>query len=520
MSKMLKSSGAMGIATMLSRVLGMCRVIIYARFMGDSLVASAFYFAFQVPNLFRRLLGEGALSAALVPLLKEREVLAGEKGVWATANAALSMLFCVCSIAVGLIIAGCTFLLWYGGWTWETQLFIELLRVMSPYVIMVCTAAVLMGVCNARGYFFLPALGATMLNIVMILAVLFLAPRLGAELDQQIFGLAIGVLVAGLFQMFFQLPVLMKQGFRPQFVNPWNHPTVNEIVRRMLPGIVGVAAFQINVLLTNWIAYSHASHIVASFEYAVRLMELPQGVIGVSLATFLLPTLSGLAAEKKFPEFRSTLKEGMEFVFYANLPATVMLFVLAEPIVRLLFEWSSFDAAATYRCQFALRCLVPGLVAFSLVNVCARAFFALGDVKTPMHISVFCMATNVILAFQLIPSFEQGGMGIANSLTSCLNLGLLIYALRRKFPKFSFADKVGAMNAVIAASVLAGLVAWGLYLWLDGLMGREGIVARLVVVFVPLLVSGTIYFGTTLWLKVKPATEVMGLLKSKLDKST
>ena len=516
---MLKSSGAMALATLFSRILGMCRVMVYARFMGDSMVASAFVFAFQVPNLFRRLLGEGALSAALVPILKEKEVKEGDKGMWDTANAALSLLVCVCAVAVVLLIAGCSFLLWYGGWTLQTQLFLELLQIMSPYVLMVCAAAVLMGMCNARGIFFIPALGATMLNVVMIITVLFVAPHMGADRDEQVYALAYGILVAGLFQMLFQLPVLAKQGFRLRFVLPWKHPSVQEIIHRMIPGIIGVAAFQINVLLTNWIAYSQASHVVASFDYAVRLMELPQGVIGVSLATILLPTLSGLAAKKKFPEFRSTLKEGMGYVVYANLPASVLMFVLAEPIVRLLFAGSAFDAPATFRCQYALKCLLTGLVAFSLVNVCSRAFFALGDVKTPMRISVFCLGTNLVLAFQLIPLFEQGGMGMANTASSFLNLSLLIYALRKKFSQLTFTDMYRSLNSMVAACVLAGLVTWGCNALLDGWLGHNGVINRLLVVFVPLTLGGGVYAVTTYWLKVKAAQDIVALLKSRLDKS-
>ena len=201
MSKMLKSSGAMGLATMMSRILGMIRVMVYARFMGDTWVASAFFFAFQVPNLFRRLLGEGALSAALVPILKEKEVKDGEQTMWEAANVALSMLVCLCTVIVGILILGTSLVLWYGGAGLKAMLFLELLRVMSPYVLMVCGAAVLMGLCNARGFFFIPALGSTLLNVVMIWAVLFLAPRMGATLDEQVFGLAIGVLIAGFFQM-------------------------------------------------------------------------------------------------------------------------------------------------------------------------------------------------------------------------------------------------------------------------------------------------------------------------------
>ncbi len=510
----------MALATLLSRILGMFRVIVYARFMGDGVVAGAFFLAFQVPNLFRRLLGEGALSAALVPILKEKEVSDGKRGIWETANSAVSFLICACAASVVLIVAVSSALLWYGGWTIKTQLCLELLRLMSPYVLMVCVAAALMGVCNARGLFFLPALGATLLNVVMILTVLFLAPRMGTDLYEQVFALAIGVLIAGFLQMVFQLPPLMRQGFRLEWINPWRHPTVREIVRRMLPGIVGVAAFQINVLLTQLIAFAEGPEIVASFEFAVRLMELPQGVIGVSLATFLLPTLSGLAAEKKYPEFRKTLKEGMGYIVFLNLPAAVFLFILAEPIVRLLFERGTFDVSSTLRCSYALKCLVPGLVAFSLVNVCARAFFALGDVKTPMRISVFCLMTNVILVFQLVPMFEQGGMGMANTATSCLNLGLLIYALRRKFRSLSFEDLYSGGHRMLASSVLAGIVTWALYAGLDGWLGHVSFVGRFVGVFGPLLVGGSVYWATAYWLKVEGAAAILGLIKSKLYRSS
>ena len=161
-------------------------------------------------------------------------------------------------------------------------------------------------------------------------------------MGEQIFSLAFGVLVAGVAQAGFQLPYLMREGYRPRWVTPWRNDSVREVVRKMIPATIGVAAFQFNIIITQtlafWIERSTGSKIVASFEYAVRLMELPQGVFGVSLATFLLPTLAGLAAEKKFPEFRENLQRGMGYLFFVNAIAAAMLIVLAEPMVRLLFE--------------------------------------------------------------------------------------------------------------------------------------------------------------------------------------
>ena len=512
---MLKSSGALGAATLLSRILGMVRVMIYARFMGDTWVAGAFYFAFQVPNLFRRLLGEGALSAALVPILKEVEVKQGMRPMWQTANAALSLLVCLCSVAVVLTVGATSFLLWLNDWSKETLLFLELLRLMSPYILMVCSAAVLMGICNVRGIFFLPALGSTMLNVAMILSVLFLTPLFGAQLEEKVFGLVVGVLLAGLLQMFFQLPVLFKEGFRPAFILPWRHPAIRDITGRMMAGIVGIAAFQINVIFTQWIAYREGGYVVASFEYAVRLMELPQGVIGISLATFLLTALSGLAAKKDFRAFQSTLKEGLGYVIFANIPAAVIMFLLAEPIVRLLFERGAFNAQSTFGCGFALQCLVPGLVFFSLVNVFARAFFALGDVKTPMRISIFCLVLNAVLAVLLIPRFVQGGMGMANTISSAINLALLVRALKRKLPGLEFRAVRLEATVVIGCTLVAGLLVWGTQTWLHAALGVQTLTGRLAEVFIPMILGGGVYLALAWLFNVKSAKQIGKLLRSK-----
>jgi len=303
MSQMLKSSGAMAAATMASRVLGMVREMAYAAFMGNTWVASAFTLAFQVPNLFRRLLGEGALTAAFIPIFKHKEVKEGEGEMWRSANAVISGLVSAAAVVTVVVIIGISIALMVGGGQFkeETRLMLELLRVMFPYMLLVCLAAVLIGMANARGHFFVPAMGAALLNVVMIGSVLLLAPAIGGPLERRVFGLAIGVVLAGLAQALFQLPSLNREGFRYRWVSPWRDPTVREVFRKMLPGSIGVAAFQINVLIISCFSFWFEPTIVATFNYAVRLMELPQGMFGISLATYLLPTLSGLASEKKYP---------------------------------------------------------------------------------------------------------------------------------------------------------------------------------------------------------------------------
>src|SRR5271154_1082565 len=284
MSQMLKSSGAMAAATLLSRVLGMVREIVYARFMGDGWVAGAFQFAFTIPNLFRRLLGEGALTAAFIPIFKEKEKIHGEREMWRAANAVISGLVIAATVIIGIAMLGISVALNAHHFAEKTELMLQLLRVMFPYMMLVCLAAAFMGMLNARGHFFIPAMGATMLNVVMIASVLWLAPRMGTKLHEQIFALAIGVLAAGVAQAAFQLPTLWRDGFRYQWVSPWGDETVQRVVKQMLPATIGVAAFQINVVITQGLSYWVDDYVVASFQYAVRLMELPQGLFGISLA--------------------------------------------------------------------------------------------------------------------------------------------------------------------------------------------------------------------------------------------
>jgi putative peptidoglycan lipid II flippase len=589
MSQMLKSSGAMSAATMLSRVLGLVRDIAYTNFMGTSWVADAFNLAFMVPNLFRRLLGEGALSAAFIPIFKEKETRHGEREMWEAANAVISGLAAAALLLVVLGISAISLLLSlqirtsqalhlsavFGNvfpylaagsavaliWGWgkrgegssrhrfakrlagvaaaatllfalgllaiaaavlkesgggRTLLMLQLLRVMFPYVLLVCLAAFFMGMLNARGHFFVPAMGATMLNVVMIASVWWLAPKMGGKLEQQIFGLAIGVVVAGVAQAAFQIPLLRKEGFRYRWISPWRDETVRRVVTQMIPGALGVAAFQINVLITQGMAFWVGTGVVSSFTVAVRLMELPQGVFGISLATYLLPTLSGLAAEKKYPEFRSTLGQGLGWLVFVNLLASVLLFTLAEPMIRLLFERGRFNELSTANSAIALQCLAPGLVAFSIVNILARAFYALGDTRTPMRISIFCLSINVLFSAVLVWRFKQAGLGVANSMSAVINMSLLFYALRRKLKTLELGAMRKPFAVLLSAAIVAGGVAWGVSRLWGEKFGHEPFALQLGEVFVPIAAASLTYLAIAAAFKTGHVGEMLGILRHRL----
>ncbi len=565
---MLKASGAMAVATLASRILGMVREMVYMSFMGTGWVNDAFQIAFTIPNLFRRLLGEGALTAAFIPVFKEKERTQGEQEMWRAANAVISGLVVAASVIIAVVMLCVSLALTFGTphlatspltdtalptqvisaqtnglvssgertgvehvhfWTpgqfsQKTVLMLQLLRVMFPYMLFVCLAAAMMGMLNSRGHFFIPAMGATMLNIVMISSVYFLAPRFGVglpleqKLPEQIFALAFGVLVAGLAQAAFQVPTLWRDGLRYRWVSPWREATVRRVVRQMIPGTIGVAAFQINVALVYFLGFWVGTGIVSSYNGAVRLMELPQGMFGISLATFLLPTLAGLAADKNYPEFRSTLRHGLASLIFLNLLASVLLLALAEPIVRLLFERGAFTSISTHQVSYALQCLAPGLVMFSTVNILARAFYALGDTRTPMKISILCLITNFVIACLLVVPLREGGPGIANTLTSFINMALLLFTLRKKLGKLEMESLRATLMPLIIAALFAGGFAWAGWKFWEQQLGHATLLLKLGAVFVPAGIAGGIYWLAALGCNIPAAKEMTALALKKFKK--
>ena len=505
-------------ATMASRLLGLAREMAYASFMGNHWVASAFQLAFAVPNLFRRLLGEGALTAAFIPIFKQKEVKEGEKEMWRSANAVISGLVTATGAITILAVVAISVLLLVYPFKEETEMMLLLLRMMFPYMPLVCLAAVLIGMANARGHFFVPALGAALLNVVMIASVLLLAPRMGTTLPDQIRGLAIGVVLAGLAQAFFQLPSLQREGYEYEWVSPWRNSTVREVVRKMLPGSLGVAAFQINVLVISFASFWFEETIVATFNYSVRLMEFPQGLFGISLATYLLPTLSGMAAEKKFGEFRQTLSQGLIYLAFTNLLAAAMALSLSEPIVRLIFERGKFGPDATHRVAIALACLAPGLLMFSMNNILARAFFALNDIKTPMKISIVCLGLNLVFALWLVQPYREAGLAVANTLSATFNTMLLLYALRRKLSRMGLMQVVKALLVLLPSALAAGLAAAALaWLW-DKQLGHQSFLAKLGAVFIPASAGILLYGVLSILGGVTAAKEIITLFLRLKDR--
>ena len=512
-SSMVRSTGALGAATMTSRVLGLVREMVYASFMGQGLVASAFYYAFTVPNLFRRLLGEGALSAAFVPVFTEKLQREGKESAWRAANAVASALTVVL-VGLTLVVVGALLgaLAWAGPGE-NQRLILRLTATMFPYMIFVCLAALAMGILNALRHFFVPAFSPVLLNIVLIGSVFWLCPHFGDTLETQVMGLAIGVLLGGVVQLAYQVPQLWREGWRPRWHLHWHDETVRQVSKLLAPSVIGVVAYQINVIVGRTLGFFVGDYVPAALNNADRLMELPQGVFGVSLATYMLPARAAIAARGAMDEFRAEIGRALRFLLVISVPATVGLVVLSEPIVRLLFERGRFTAESTAHCAFALQFSALGLTFFSATGILARAFYARKDTKTPMKVAVSSMAVNIAFALCLMWPLREGGLALANSLSAAVNATALFVLLRRNIGSLHGRELASAAGRIVLAALIMAAACWATHGWLAARLTPDTLPHNLALALVPVAVGVAVYFAAAF---VLAGEELRAILRGHL----
>jgi putative peptidoglycan lipid II flippase len=339
---LIRSAGVIGIATMTSRVLGLLRDQVLAFFFGAGDVMDAFRIAFRLPNVLRDLFAEGALSAAFVPTFTRALATGDRAAAWRLASNVISVLLLISSavIVAGILFADPLVRVYAQGFRdvpGKIELTIRLTRIMFPFLAMVATAAVMMAMLNALHHFFIPALSPAMFNVATIICAIIAVPLSGHLGIQPIVAIAAGTLIGGVGQILLQWPSLRREGFRYRPVFDARDPWLRDIGRLMLPGVAGLAAVQINLLVNSWLAAGLGTGAVSWLDYAFRLMYMPIGLFGVSIATASLPTISGHAADRNDPGVRRAVSSGLRMMLMLNVPATVGLVMLATPIVRLFF---------------------------------------------------------------------------------------------------------------------------------------------------------------------------------------
>jgi putative peptidoglycan lipid II flippase len=456
--KITRAAGIVGFFTFLSRLAGFARDLVTAYFFGAGLAADAFFVAFRVPNQLRRLLAEGCLTVAFIPVYTEYVGQRAKDEAQEMVSAMLGVLLVVliAVVVVGIALSPAFIAVTAPGFISDPAKFdltVLLTRLMFPYVMMVSLVAFFMGILNTHGHFGAPAFSTVLLNVCIIAAVFLLYERL----SQPVMALAVGVLVGGLAQVLIQLPYLARYGIRLRPSLNFRHPAVQRILYLMLPAVLGVAVYQFNVFIGTLLASLLPEGSVSYLYYATRLVEFPLGIVAMGLGTAVLPSMSRQAAAKDIEGLRESISYALRLVMFINAPAMVGLIVYRLPIVSVLFERGRFDPATSAATADALLAYAVGLWAVSAVRVIVPAYYSLQDTRTPVRYAIVALVVNIVFSVALMGPLRHVGLALANSLAAVANMGLLLYSLRVRLGRLGLRRIILSVGKTALAS--AGMAA-------------------------------------------------------------
>ena len=462
----------MAFATALSRVAGLVRDVVIARFFGAGMVTDAFFMAFTIPNLLRRFFAEGSLTAAFVPIFSEVFHQRGEGEAQDLANRCLTLLLIVMIVVVTIGIFCSPWIVQAIGYGFnqvpgKIEITDQLNRLMFPYIGFVSILALLTGILNVRGHFFLPSLSPLFLNLTMIASVM----SIGHLFSRPIFALAVGVLLGGVVQLILQVPVLFKYRIHLRLNFSFRSDSrLHEIVRLMIPGILGVAIYQINIIVTRLMASFLPDGSLSYLYYGQRLFEFPQGIFIVSLAQAVLPMMSRQVAEGNRSALQQSLSFSLTLITLFTLPAIVGLALCAKPIYSLFFFAGEFDAVALNSTALALVCYAPGLIFVGYSRIAAQTFYALKDTRTPVVVSFWTLLVNLVSGLSLMTLYGFAGLAVGLTLSTVFNSVALLVLLQRKTGQFVHAALfIPLLKSLPACLMMAGVV-WGVLSQVDWAM--------------------------------------------------
>lgn len=456
-----KPVGTVGFFTFISRILGLLRDMAFAHVFGSGLLADAFFVAFRIPNLLRKLFAEGSLTIAFIPVFSDYLLNKGRERAISLANSVLTLL---CIVVSGITVLGIIFspeIITVTAYGFKVspekfQLTVLLTRIMFPYILLISVVALYMGILNTFGHFGAPAAAPIFLNLMMIISIYYLTPLF----NERIIGVAIGVLMGGVAQVLLQIPFSHHYGFRYRPNTHFKEEGIKQIGLLILPTLFGSAIYQLNQVIGTVLASLLQEGSVSWLYYADRLVQFPLGVFGVAMGTVSLPSLSRYAAQGNMEGFRKILSQALRMLIFISIPATFGLLVLSEPIVKLFFERGRFTSLDTEMTSKALWGYLVGLLSFSLIRVLVSGFFALKDSKTPVYVATVAMVLNFILGILLMGPLGHVGLAFALSVASTVQAFLLFYILKRKVVGISFRELLEPFFKSLLASVLMGLFLW------------------------------------------------------------
>ncbi|MFZ4116563.1 MAG: murein biosynthesis integral membrane protein MurJ [Chthoniobacterales bacterium] len=515
-----RAAGVVAGAVMLSRLLGLARELIFAGLFGAGRGMDAFITAFRAPNLLRDLFAEGALSTAFVTVFSQQIAKHGDESAWKLASKMMTLTTVFMSLVslLGILFAPQLISILAPGFSPEkAELTIFLTKVMYPFILLVSLAALVMGMLNAKNIFTAPALASSFFNLGSIVGGVafgwYLDPHFG---ERALTGLALGTLLGGLLQLMVQLPSLSKAGFRLVLDFQWRDSGVKQVLLLMLPAVIAASAVQINVMVNSIFASYLGDGPVSWLSYAFRLMQLPLGVFGVAIATVTLPLVSRIAALGDLTKFRATLARALRLALFLTLPSAVGLMILAQPIIALIYERGKFYPHDTLQTAAALQFYAIGLVSYSCIKVLSPAFYALNHRWTPMMVSFFSIALNLLFNWIFIFQLHMGhrGLALSTALSATLNVGLLYFFMVRFAGALHFRELLSTVWRCSMATVPMVVLVWFSSHWLAQLHGMP-LIFRLGGLLFIIAAAVVLFLGSCLLLKVEETSDAVSILKRR-----
>jgi putative peptidoglycan lipid II flippase len=513
--KIVKSAFNMSIVTFVSRVFGLGREWLKAYLLGTSWSADAFTLAYMIPNTFRRLVGEGAMTAAFVPVMSDYIERNDKKDLDDFVNSFFSMLFFFLIFFVALIVVLAPMLRYilpeFEKSPEKIQLTIFLFRMMFPYIFFISLAALTQSILNTYKTFVPSAMTPILLNISIISAAWLLRHRM----PNPSIAFGIGVLIGGLIQFVFQMPFLLKRGIGYRFSLHVKNPGIRKVFFLMVPGTIGAGVYQINTLVSQFIAAALEEGSVAALKFSNFLIEVVLGVFIISITTVILPALSEKSSKGDGDGMKQTLAFALRLVFLITLPAMFGLIVLRFPIIRMLFRYGQFTEQSTAMVAYALLFHAPGLCGTGGTRAIAQMFFAMKDTKTPMYVAAVVMAVNILLCFALSGPMKLGGIALAGTVSAFINFFILLIILRRRVGGVFTPEVVSSiLKSLLSSVIMAGILYLLLWSFSDIMSGSRLYNAGLTILF---LVAGVfIFFILNILLKNRDVLELKKVISGKL----
>jgi len=516
-----RSAGTVSFAVFLSRILGLIREQVFAWLFGAGFAYDAYVVAFRIPNLLRDLFAEGALSAAFVTVFTDYRTKKSDGETWKLANNVMAAVMVIVGIitVIGMLFSGPMVSLMAPDFSLvpgKHSLTTIMTSVMFPFLLMVSLAAVVMGILNSLGKFFIPSMASSFFNlgsIVTGVAFSYVFSLLG---QQPIIGMAVGTLIGGMLQLAIQIPELKRQGFRFSFYLNFKDAGLRRVMYLMLPAIIGLSATQINLFVNTFFASSCSEGSVSWLNYAFRLIMFPIGVVGVSLSIATLPVVSVHASHGDTSQLRDAFVSSTVLSFLLTIPSSLGLVFLARPIVRLIFEHGRFTAFDTINTSQALALYSIGLFAYASLKITVPIFYALNKTRYPVIGSFITVMLNLIFVLVTIGPLQHRAIALSTSVSVIVNFLFLSIALHREIEGYPVRYMLLSLIKITMVSVAMGAGA----LWLDGLIEQmmgAGLFAQLVALFAAMGGAILFYFAVISFMGIKEINYLAARIRSRLN---